>query len=103
MDAGRFDRVTKGLFTGTSRRRVLTGLGGAAAALTLRKVMPIAAQSTVAECQQACNAAAKETRQTQCAALKSRAKNACLKQVQAARATCRAECLNDDTEEDTEV
>jgi hypothetical protein len=93
MEGKLFDQVVKRLGTGASRRRMLAGLGLAAAA-TLIGRSATAKPSTVVECKKACNAAAKEDRQA-CAALHvptTDAKNACLKEANVTRKACRAGC-----------
>ncbi len=91
MDGTRFDRLTRSLSATASRRRVLAGLGVvAASSLVVTEVA--AAPSNKAACMKQCVADAKATRRGTCKALKSKAKNACLRQVQSDRATCRQAC-----------
>ena len=93
MDGKDFDQVVKRLGAGASRRRVLAGLGLATAA-TLIGGTATAKPSTLVQCKKDCNTAAKADRQ----ACKARhvpgtnAKNACLKDANVERKSCRAGC-----------
>jgi hypothetical protein len=93
MDGKDFDKLSKRLGVGASRRRMLAGLGLAtAASLTGRAVM--AKPSLVVECKKGCNADAKAARKA-CALEHvpgTDAKNVCLKEANAARKACRAAC-----------
>ena len=91
MDGTRFDRLTRRLSERSSRRRVLAGVGAVAAGSVLVPGVE-AAPSSKAACMKQCNADAKATRRGTCKTLKSRAKNACLRDVQSTRATCRQAC-----------
>ncbi|MDQ3695367.1 MAG: hypothetical protein M3464_17320 [Chloroflexota bacterium] len=91
MDGTRFDRLTKGLGAGASRRRVLAGLGAVTTGALMGRVVT-AAPPAGAVCRRQCNAAAKATRRETCAELKSKEKNTCLKGVKEARAQCREDC-----------
>lgn len=91
MDGTRFDRLTRRLSERSTRRRVLVGVGAVTAGSLLVPNVE-AAPSKKATCMKQCNADAKTTRRENCKALKSRAKNACLRGVQSARATCRQDC-----------
>lgn len=99
MDGTRFDRVSRMLAGGATRRRLLAGIGVVATggALGLGRTVA-AAPSSKAACQKACNAAAKESRRDSCAGLKSKEKNVCLKGVKAERATCRQACHQPEAE-----
>ena len=101
MDRTRFDRLTKSLGAGASRRRVLAGLGAVTTGALVGRVVT-AAPPAGAVCKRECNAAAKATRRETCAELKSKDKNACLKGVKEARAECREGCGTDDGEPDGE-
>ena len=93
MEGKHFDQLTKRLGTGSSRRRMLAGLGLASAATLIGRAAT-AKPSTVVECKKACNATAKEDRKA-CAALHvpgTDVKNACLKEANATRKACRAAC-----------
>jgi hypothetical protein len=93
MEGKHFDQVVKRLGAGASRRRVLTGLGLAAATSLIGRTAT-ATPSTVVECKKECNATAKADRQA-CTALHvptTDAKNACLKEAKVNRKACRADC-----------
>jgi hypothetical protein len=90
MDETRFDGVVKALATGSTRRRMLAGLGAmATGALVSRSVT--AAPSPKASCHKACNASAKTARAS-CAGLTGTAKNACLKPINATKVACHKTC-----------
>jgi hypothetical protein len=71
---------------GLATTGALLGQGAEAAPSPKAKPSPIAA------CMKQCNRTAKETRRNECAGLKSKAKNTCLREVATARAECRREC-----------
>jgi hypothetical protein len=93
MEGKHFDQLIKRLGAGTSRRRMLAGLGLATAATLIGRTA-LAVPSTVVQCKKDCNTAAKGDRQA-CAARHvpgTDAKNACLKQANVTRKACRADC-----------
>ena len=93
MEGKNFDQLIKRLGAGSSRRRVLAGLGLATAAALVGRAAT-ATPSTVVECKKACNATAKEDRKA-CAVAHvpgTGAKNACLKEANATRKACRVSC-----------
>jgi hypothetical protein len=92
MEGHRFDRLTKRLGVGASRRQVLAGLGLAVSGALLSQGAE-AAPKPEKRCVNRCNRTAQQTRRDDCAELKSKAKNACLRQVAADRAECRRACL----------
>jgi len=81
MDGTRFDALTKRLATGTSRRRVLAGLGGALAGALDLGGAAIAADVTCDEALRLCQDRAKDTyaaAQRACQAGPREAQGACL-------------------------
>jgi hypothetical protein len=91
MDERRFDRLAKRLSTGLSRRQMLAGLGVAATGTLLGQSAETAPKPEK-RCINRCNRTAQQTRRDECADLRNKPKNACLKQVATDRAECRRAC-----------